>query len=75
MLDRMVVFDCGENDPACLDFDHIKGEKIDSVSQLCMRAYSLNKILKEIEKCELRCANCHRKKTAKDFNWYKNINI
>ena len=30
-------------------------------------------ILKEIEKCEIRCSNCHRKKTAKDFNWYHNI--
>jgi hypothetical protein len=31
----------------------------------------LNQVKNEIEKCDVRCANCHRRKTAKDFNWYK----
>jgi 5-methylcytosine-specific restriction endonuclease McrA len=25
----------------------------------------------EIEKCQILCANCHLRKTANDFNWYK----
>lgn len=65
--------DCLEKDPACLDFDHIKGNKIKGISEMCNEGSSLAKVVAEIEKCELRCANCHRKKTAKDFDWYKNV--
>ena len=35
------------------------------------RAVSLDTLKKEIDKCEIRCANCHRRKTAKQFNFYK----
>ena len=34
-------------------------------------AYSLNswdKVLAEIEKCDVRCANCHRRRTAQQFD-------
>jgi hypothetical protein len=61
--------DCGESDPIVLEFDH-KHTKEYSVSNL-IRDHSIEKIIKEIEKCEVRCANCHRRKTAKDFNYYK----
>lgn len=61
--------DCGINDPIVLDFDHQKG-KIDNVSELVRQRQSLNKIIKEIEKCVVRCANCHRRKTARDFAWF-----
>ena len=33
--------------------------------------YSWSNILKEIDKCECRCANCHRIKTAIEQDWYK----
>ena len=62
--------DCGENDPIVLEFDH-KSDKIDSVSNLIRHTHSLTRIQKEIAKCEVRCANCHRRKTAKDYSWYK----
>lgn len=65
--------DCGENDPACLDFDHISGKKTRAVSEMCSHRYSIIRIQKEIDKCVVRCSNCHRKKTAKDFGWYKNL--
>ena len=62
--------DCGENDPVVLEFDHINNKET-NISTLIRKNHSLNKIKNEIKKCEVRCANCHRRKTAKDFNWYK----
>jgi hypothetical protein len=59
--------DCGESDPIVLEFDHVKGNKIASVANL--KRYSVTAVAKEIDKCEVRCANCHRRKTAKQFSW------
>ncbi len=61
--------DCGEKDPIVLHFDHIEGIKRNSVSRLAAGAYSWETVEQEIFKCQVRCANCHMKKTAKQFNW------
>lgn len=53
--------DCGEIDPVVLDFDHVRGEKKFNISD-GMRC-SIERISQEIEKCEVRCANCHRRIT------------
>ena len=53
--------DCGEDDPIVLDFDHVRGKKIANVSKLA--SYSRKAILEELPKCEVRCANCHRRVT------------
>lgn len=58
--------DCGERDIVVLEFDHI-AEKRENISIL--KRYSLAAVKREIAKCEVRCANCHRRKTAKQFNW------
>ena len=58
--------DCPENDPVALQFDHRKGKKIDTVSSMAGRGLSIEKIVKEIEKCEIRCANCHLKRHSKE---------
>ena len=62
--------DCGETDIIVLEFDHIESKEI-GISKAVNRGWSLKKIQNEIAKCVVRCANCHRRKTAKDFNWYK----
>lgn len=58
--------DCGESDPIVLDFDHVRGEKIDDVSRLLWGSQcSLNVFETEMSKCDVRCANCHRRATHK----------
>jgi hypothetical protein len=47
--------------PVCIDFDHVRGEKIKGLSG--MWSWSRSRILAELEKCELVCANCHRLRT------------
>ena len=63
--------DCGENDPVVLQLDHVRDLKKDNVSYMVQRCYSWATIEKEIQKCEIRCANCHCRKTAKQFGWSK----
>ena len=55
--------DCGEKNIIVLEFDHVMGEKILAVTVMMRRAVSEKTIREEIEKCEVRCANCHRIKT------------
>lgn len=59
--------DCFESDIVVLDFDHVSGRKEACIGQLW--TYSTERLLREIEKCIVRCANCHRRKTAKQFRW------
>jgi hypothetical protein len=61
--------DCGESDICVLDFDHISN-KTYGISNLIRRG-KWSVILKEISKCVVRCANCHRKKTAIEQGWLK----
>lgn len=66
--------DCGEKDPIVLEFDHkYPNSKLNNIASLITGQYSEKVILDEIAKCDVRCANCHRRKTAKQFSWYKNI--
>lgn len=70
-LESHPCVDCGESDPIVLDFDHLeRSEKKYSISKM-MRDFKWTQILVEIDKCEVRCANCHRRRTAKQFGWYK----
>jgi hypothetical protein len=62
--------DCGEKDPRVLEFDH-REDKEYNVSNLLSKIATFETIIKEISKCDVRCANCHRRKTAIDYNQYK----
>jgi transposase-like protein len=47
-----------------LEFDHI-GLKRESVTRMAWYGCSLATIDAEIAKCDIRCANCHRRVTAR----------
>jgi hypothetical protein len=60
--------DCGESNPIVLQFDHQR-DKLASVSSI-VGSWAWTRVLQEIEKCVIRCANCHMIKTANDPGWY-----
>jgi hypothetical protein len=55
--------DCGEHDPLVLEFDHL-GDKRFTIGR-ALPDRSWESLLAEIEKCEVVCANCHRRRTAR----------
>jgi hypothetical protein len=58
---------CKNDDVEVLEFDHVRGKKEGNVSDLAIRPVSLEKLQREIDKCEVRCANCHRKITRQSL--------
>jgi hypothetical protein len=54
--------DCGESDAVVLEFDHLVDKSFDIGQALPYRSWQ--SILDEIAKCEVVCANCHRRRTA-----------
>jgi hypothetical protein len=64
--------DCGESDAEVLDFDHLRNKRA-NVSRLVHTAVSWDLIVAEISKCEVRCANCHRRRTANVGGYYRAV--
>jgi hypothetical protein len=54
--------DCGESDPLVLEFDH-RGNKSFNIAKGA-RDRNWQAVLDEIAKCDVVCANCHRRRTA-----------
>src|SRR5262245_53319080 len=59
--------DCGETDILVLHFDHCRGRKVLNISIMVKNQHSLENIKKEITKCDVRCTNCHMRRTAIQF--------
>jgi len=51
---------CNENRWYVLDFHHIENNKDYDVADMCQGRASWETIIKEINKCIVLCANCHR---------------
>lgn len=63
-LDAHPCVDCGLDDVRVLKFDHVgDGDKVADVTRLIRYGVSWDLILREIAKCEVCCANCHRIRT------------
>ena len=58
---------CPESHVACLDFHHIDPQdKEYTINKLIHKTASRERVLKEVKKCEVLCANCHRKEHTKE---------
>lgn len=59
-LDECV--DCGNEHPDVLEFDHVHEEPARTASgrRIGIASMSRLKMLCEVAKCEVRCANCHK---------------
>jgi hypothetical protein len=62
-FERNRCVDCGEEDPVVLEFDHLRDKSFAIGPNLARRSWQ--SILDEMEKCEVVCANCHRRRTAR----------
>lgn len=59
--------DCGISHPALLQFHHRdRAEKSFTISKIVSRATSVQQIMREIEKCDVLCVNCHAKRHWKE---------
>jgi hypothetical protein len=63
---------CGVGDLAILEFDHRDpASKYRDVSDMVQKGFAWRTIVREIAKCDAVCANCHRRRTATQFDWHK----
>lgn len=65
--------DCGETDPVVLEFDHVEGKKEFNVGAGFRGDWSFERVVREINKCEVVCANCHRRRTSKRGGFLKGL--
>lgn len=54
---------CGYFSFVCMQFDHVRGKKIRNVGEMVSRNAAFTSVKKEINKCDLVCANCHAIRT------------
>lgn len=59
--------DCSETDPIVLQFDHLR-DKSKPVAYFVKAGATWKRIMEEIDKCEVVCANCHTRRTFSRLN-------
>ena len=69
ILAKSKCIDCGESRLETLDFDHVRDTKTRGISGMILKGLKISALEKEIAKCDVRCANCHRIKTFKQLGW------
>jgi hypothetical protein len=62
-LMRSMCVDCGDPRLVVLEFDHVD-KKDANVTELARRGCAIWRLEAEVARCEVRCVNCHRRRTA-----------
>lgn len=68
-LNGKVCKDCGESDVIVLEFDHLRDKDFNIGQHVGYKSFK--SIKEEIEKCDIVCANCHKRRTAIRLNNYR----
>lgn len=72
-LKNVPCFDCGYKYPRCvMEFDHTRGVKKYNITGMA-GGYKRETIQKEIDKCDVVCANCHNIRTHRRRNKQKRL--
>lgn len=67
--------DCNKSYPYyVMQYDHCKADKEHNITDMVKNGLGFDTIKKEIDKCELVCANCHAERTHSRSNGKYNIN-
>lgn len=67
---------CGENDMRVLEFDHIDpSTKRMGIARAMTHGKSWAFIRAEMDLCQILCANCHKKRTAAQYGWFKAVGL
>ena len=67
--------DCGESDIMILEFDHTEKKSFNLGKSHMIKGLTLEELAKEVSKCEIRCSNCHTRKThmeQRTWRWEMN---
>ena len=69
---------CGNKDSRVLEFDHVNGTKravrgTEGVMCYVRDGYAWKRIVREIDKCVVLCCNCHKIKTYREGNYWKDL--
>lgn len=67
VLERSGCIDCGVGELCVLEFDHV-GDKRAHVVQLARSGCGQKRLEAEVAACEVRCANCHRRRTCGQYS-------
>ncbi len=51
---------CTVSHPAVIEFHHVSGDKTECISIMVLAGYGIDRILEEMQKCEVVCSNCHK---------------
>ena len=70
LLSRSPCVDCGLVDPIVACFSNEV-----QISDLISGSYSLKTVTSKLEGCDILCANCHTKRMAKKYNWWRSRRI